>query len=375
MKTDLSIKEQFLQTGPVIFIFWIAVMTGLFSCTEGYKENDKGEITYDGDVVQAHGKLKRLSEDFAVDSLYVYYHNKEIEGAHIEGFKVLDEHFAKDGSSVFYCDDDAVLNSKLLNWGSHKQMVQVDPIEGADAASFEVIGNDYARDRKRAYYKQTHFSVDRADSLVVINTDFVKTGRYVYYQTALVKGSDARSFALCPGRFYATYAKDRSRAYYYNHGIHKIECDAASFVPIASEYAADNTTVFFRQYPLKGLKPRESRLQHFYFCSDKNLVYFGNELLKGMDAATFSVCTFKANAGDHGTYFSKDAVKVFYEDRQLPGADPATFTVLDEDYAKDKNRVYYHAIVLKDADAATFMIDPVKGIRDKKGSFDKDKRL
>ena len=120
-------------------------------------------------------------------------------------FEALDEHYARDKVRVFHCDT----YRKGQEYYSVKYN-RVDVLKAADAASFRIIKDGYARDAGHLYYIGTRVAVRDLESFVVLEHDYAKDRLIGYYQRAPVLGSDGASFTVLN----SSYAKDKSFVYY-----------------------------------------------------------------------------------------------------------------------------------------------------------------
>ena len=92
----------------------------------------------------------------------------------------------------------------------------------------------------------------------------------------------------------------------------------------------------------------------------KGNVYYGNEILEGVNLKTAELIGFSLLKDDKNVYYMgkkikdvkiknfeklsqsywKNENKIYYRDKKIENADIISFKVLNEDYAKDKNNVY-----------------------------------
>lgn len=148
----------------------------------------------------------------------------------------------------------------------------------------------------------------------------------VFYKDSAVAGADAETLVIFPK---SGYAKDDARVYSGSSVL--AGADTNSFTVVNDGY---------------------------YTAKDKNQVYYGGSILKGVeDPATF----------EKTSYGYKDKNGVYYTDPYSPnlfhkieGADPLTFVEIDKGFFKDKNNVYYdnayEIIKIEGVDSATFKL-------------------
>ena len=97
-----------------------------------------------------------------------------------------------------------------------------------------------------------------------------------------------------------------------------------------------------------------------YYSIDKGKVYYGNEILEGVNPKTVELIGFSLLKDDKNVYYMGEKIKnvkiknfeklgqnywkndnkIYYRDKKIENADIMSFKVLNEDYAKDKNNVY-----------------------------------
>ncbi len=190
---------------------------------------------------------------YTKDSNSVFVDGKKIEGMDPDTFEFFDDPCVRDKHSV-YCSGEKV--------------------SGADPDSYEVIRKycyddcellGFARDRRKVYKNYTEI-VPGADSKTfeLLSDEYQRDKNYAYRDGEGIKGSHGRTFevvGLCGWESFCT--KDRNFVYV-DGG--KIEgSDPATFEIVYEEY-----------YPASE------------FAKDKNLVYFG-EPIKGADPKTFEI--------------------------------------------------------------------------------------
>ena len=184
-------------------------------------------------------------------------------------------------------------------WGSSGK-----PMRGADAATFKVLNEIWAKDAKR-----------------------------VFVYDSLIRGADAESFEV----FNCLYARDSTRAYY-SYGIIK---------------TADHST--FRALDSGIRNTRHPWKSHSGFAADTDAVYHyaltvgKPSILKGADPATFESL---------GCDFGKDSERVYFQHARVPKADPSTFRLLGFHYATDGKKIFYANRIVEGADVDSFKEDP-----------------
>ncbi len=138
------------RTGIILFSLSIFVI----GCT-GY-ENDAGTIYY-----------KSWNEGTGSSK-------KELKWVSAKKFRVLIyEEYAKDDERVFY---------------------QGKKIEGADAKTFEAIGDFYARDKYRGYYGGDSIRSSSGTTFKIIDSYYSTDGKDIFYDTIPLKVASVKNF-------------------------------------------------------------------------------------------------------------------------------------------------------------------------------------
>ena len=232
------------------------------------------------------------------------------------------------------------------------------PIEGADAKSFQVLNDNYAKDKNQVYYGDTYrkgqeYYMVKHSRLRVLHAD-AATFRYLNYDYSQDKSSVFYEGVAFPVKDLATfelidrsYARDRVTGYYHQRPIPG--SDGSTFAMLSHGYSKDARNVFYstleprgndpirRSLPVKGAKPDSFKVLDSSYAADASQVYYkGNTLTK--DVAAFTVLELG---------YAKTGTVVYFEGKPVAGADVASFEMkldrLQEGVdAKDRNTTYRH---------------------------------
>ena len=123
--------------------------------------------------------------NFARDQHIAYFDAIAIEGSDGASFVALNDTYAKDKSSVYYC--------QTLSTGVRESGKASVKLADADPASFEVLDSDYARDARHAFYRAQQIT-DRPDVFVVVGDGYAKTDSRVFYEGVHLHEAMAKSF-------------------------------------------------------------------------------------------------------------------------------------------------------------------------------------
>lgn len=179
--------------------------------------------------------------------------------------------YVKKGGAVYYkswnegtgkkqsrLDADRLTFTQLRykNYAKDKTLVfyKGQPVAGADAASFEAIGEWYAKDNYRGYYGGDPIATSDGKSFRVINSYYSTDGKDVFFKTAPlhVAHPDAFTFIYTSGEdAWERWATD-GRYYYYTH--YKVpSADHANMVLYKKSggLSKDSKNVYFRDHLLR----------------------------------------------------------------------------------------------------------------------------
>ncbi|QXP59486.1 DKNYY domain-containing protein [Olleya sp. HaHaR_3_96] len=217
---------------------------------------------------------------------------KEIDGAHRDTFEVLDQDFAKDKHTVYYNDR---------------------PVIGADPDTAQSIPNTYSHPS----YKSS-----KRDS-----SGFLKDAKHVYCGSQLVTGADPITFTALWG----VYGMDKDFIYYYND--YKIpRTDTPSYIDNSNtEVLRMADKILYSGQVISDQGPDFMSIDADY-SKDKSHVYRYGKIQDGVDAESFKILS---------PYFRVDKNTAYYFDTPIIGSDAATFQVLNESFSKDNQHVYF----------------------------------
>ena len=235
-----------------------------------------------------------------------YYRELPIEGADAKSFEVLNDNYAKDKNDVYYGD--------TYRKGQEYYMIKhsrLRVLKGADPATFRYLNYDYSRDKSSAFYEGVAFPVQDIETFELIDRAYARDRVTAYYQQRPIPGSDGSSFAVIEGG----YSRDARHIFY------------SGLDPRGTE----------RSTALKGARPESFQvLGGGGYAADATQVYYRGHLL------TKEVASFKVL--DRG--YAKSTTHVYYEGKPIPGADAASFATLenltDTADAQDRNGTFRH---------------------------------
>ena len=297
----------------------MGLLSFIFGCggsdSPYHREKGKWYFKKDALSLEKGETLTPLSKKFAKSNRTAYFESSTIaDNIDVATFEALSDHYAKDRNSVWYCD--TYRKGQEYYTVKHYRTLR---LAGADAPSFRMLDNVYARDTNRVYRDGDAFMVRDINTYQRIGDQHAKDRISGYYMRAEIKGSDGSTFAFVDGH----YSKDAKHVFWSDYDSEK-----GAHAPVELSVT-----------------------------------------LPGADPATFAVIKDS---------YASDANQVYYDGRILSKA-PTAFRVLENGYAVSDRDVFYRGDVLKDADVASFVVlSPTEiGVtaQDKHGKFNYEKRV
>jgi hypothetical protein len=302
------------------------------------------------------------------DKVYYKYWNSgmgfetktfEIIGADPLTFKVLDEdNYAIDKKQAYY-KGEPILNSDpktfvpILDYyakDNYHAFMETKTIKKADGRSFTVInGGPYSKDKNDFYFDTIALNVNDLNSFKILN----KTDEYGYW------AKDKTHYYILSKKYpladYQTfinigngYAKDKFRAYFRNNII--LNADISTFKSIQYGYAEDKNSKFDGHEKLNIKDSKSYQIIKNGYTKDKLHVYSDNAIINGADPDTFEIVDWK---------WEKDKSTYYYQGKAMKSIDYKTFILLENNYSTDKNKVYYYDKEVVGADPSTFTVNDI----------------
>ena len=182
----------------------------------------------------------------------------------------------------------------------------------ADPASFEDLGNGYARDDQKAFLEGKIIKGADGKTFKCLEKPYAVDANHVFLLGTMMTGADPKSFII-HGQY---LTEDKNDFFWRGNPIHV--SDKRSFV-IIGDKDYDGTQ----------------------WAKDKNNAYYmGKQPVPLADYDSFHVIKETDSYGLQGHY-AADKYRVYYEDHIVEGADPETFTEIFDLVGQDKHRVYY----------------------------------
>jgi hypothetical protein len=218
-------------------------------------------------------------------------------------------------------------------------------IDGADAGSFEVFDQTFARDRSNVYLNGYVLpGADAASFQPLDRPGWAKDAHHVYLRDAPIS-DDPSHFDLLDGNL----AKDGAAVYWSDGSV--LSHDPAHFAIVSNVdhylFTKDGRTVHVNGSPIDGADPATFRVLGGAYATDGPSVFYFTDRIAGADAVALRPI--------EGPY-AGDGKRVYWMGKPIDGADPATFRVLNADFecSADARHAYYRQTVIAGADPRSF---------------------
>ena len=313
-----------IRLSKIVILVFLVANLGMAEYIK--KDND---VYYKDEIGQADEKKVNdadfktfivLNKIYGKDNKNVFYGDGKLENADFKTFKAVGENIGRDKDNFYWYNQKVKINPKDFKFYKNKDKIVyfrnngkiydlkgLDELNGIkDVDTFEVLDDEYSRDKHNIYYDGVTLSDVDMDTFQIIMQD--------------------------------TYAKDKNKVYYGSRPIREVN---PKTVKILSEiYLKDDKSVFTKYGKIENADLDSFEVlgeMHIYAKDNKNVYLFG-EIIKKADPRTFEIISEIAFA----TY-SKDKEKVYISGMEIKGADPKTFEIIKEEpsYSKDKKYLYY----------------------------------
>tara|TARA_B110000495_G_scaffold165294_1_gene151055 strand:- start:537 stop:1718 length:1182 start_codon:yes stop_codon:yes gene_type:complete len=238
------------------------------------------------------------------------------------GAKDLGEGYSRDGEFIFFegkrIDQEGAHDIDKFSRAVGRKLTLCSNV---DAASFQVLSEEYTKDKNKVYYK------------------WISPGRFWVVELSKTNPATFESVSF-------NLARDKNHAWYYGKILPGV--DATSLQIVDSGFVwKDDHHVWYKHKKIAGADPATFKHLEHGFYRDAENVYWCDTVLKGADPHTFR--TFGENSS-----YGADKNRVWGITKPLPFLDAPTFDVVHQSVYKDKNGVYAKGIRLDQAEPKTF---------------------
>ncbi len=193
-----------------------------------------------------------------------------------------------------------------------------DLVGGADAETFEIINNQYAKDKYRAYFEGKKITKSDVNTYELIKYVYSKDKSNVYYRRSVLTDK--------PQTFKILFLDRRT--------------------PNFIAFSTDGTKIYSEGKPFLPDKVDLStfeRVGKTGYARDKNHIYNSRKEIDA-DPETFEVI----NHSSFGNTYARDRSSVFYSGSKVEKADVKTHEIIDDRYHKDANHVFERTRTVSD---------------------------
>jgi hypothetical protein len=233
---------------------------------------------------------QEFQEKYEVRTDGVYYDGVLIKRAEAATFEFIGGDYAKDAFTIY---------SRGI------------AIPGANRQTFEYVGNGHAKDKNYIYNGFEIFSAEDPSSFEATTDDYYKRG--VSFRVYLIPPAADPQTVEHVGCF---YTKDDSAVYFYGKTI--VDADPATFSIVGGCYPKDSEHVYLEGKPIPHADPNTFEYLGLEYTKDADHAYFYGDVISGADATTFEYV---------GGGYAKDTAHVYLETDIVPNVDPASCTI------------------------------------------------
>jgi hypothetical protein len=233
--------------------------------------------------------------------------------------------------------------------------------KGADAKSFEVLNDIWAKDSKRLFCVGLRLMSADHDTFRVLNDLYARDKDNIFYLGGIAKKvADPATFEVLDSgsmdtpwhwKSYCGYARDSRHVYFYEPSKSSYPhvmrgADPATFRVLEHGYGTDGKSVYCNDTRIDGADPATFAQINYFFARDANHVFYLSRLLPDADLESFAIIS---------AYCAKDRNRVYLQDKVIESADSETFVTLDCGFVgRDRNHVFIHGKVVREVDLETF---------------------
>lgn len=244
-----------VETRPLFRL--LLLLTALFALTacnaQPYEQRDGvWHFEEEAMALQPGESLKPLNRRFAKSATRVFHRSTPIPGADAASFEALDENYARDARRAYYAQ--TIRRASEYYLAPHSQ---VRPLDLVNPRALKTLGQGYARDERVVLHAGETFPVRDARTFEVLDDGFARDRITGYFQQKPVPGSDGASFAVVNG----DYAKDARRVFYAEGAggapVFTVAAgaDPGTFEGLGGAYGRDARGVWFEGRPVEGADP------------------------------------------------------------------------------------------------------------------------
>ena len=172
---------------------------------------------------------------------------------------IVNAEYIKRNGEIYYRD-----------WSEEKTRI----LKNIDKKSFEILENDFAKDKNNIYYKGEKIEKIDPKSAKIFGSHFVKNEKIVFdaYEKKELKDVDTKTLKSV-GDY---YFKDKNNAYFDMKKIDE-KVDLETFVYLDFFYARDKNNLYFYGQKVKGVSPNNFEFWTSLSSVPDNIIKSGND--------------------------------------------------------------------------------------------------
>lgn len=194
-------------------------------------------------------------------------------------------------------------------------------------------------------FPSTAFAIDNADvkTFNILDSQYALDNTHVYFNGSLIPDADPASFELLDSPF------SRDAQHVYVSGT-VFTNDPANFEILTENVYRDSQHIYWSTEIISD-DPSNLEILHdenyYTYVKDSTTVFVNGNSIQGADSDSFEVIL---------DGYARDAAHIFYFGGIIPDADSATFEILESPYAKDGNSVFWMEHLIEGVDVSTFQV-------------------
>lgn len=261
-----------------------------------------------------------------------------------KSLKHISKNIYSDGSKIFFYFETGQYFDYPFSFGLGELISYFSVIPGVEIDTLQILEGNYLKDQNKVYHLTRKITADTS-TFEVIQEDFAKDKNGVWYNGYYCKEDiDLASFEIIrleAGVYKYYFAKDEKAVYSTQRSTRIGKYKGYSDLLVK----------------LKKSDPQSFEVINHIWAKDKNNVYCDGRIWSIIDPGTFE---FLFVVKDRDTSFAKDKNSLFNTNgrRVVKGIDGQSFVMLNEHWGKDKNVVFNFRTerIAKNLDVKTFEV-------------------
>ena len=329
-----------------------------------------------------------LNKIYGKDNKNVFYGDEKLENADFKTFQAVGENIGRDKDNFYWYNQKVKINPKdfklyknkdkivyFRNNGKIYDLKGLDELNGIeDVDTFEVLDDEYSRDKYNIYYGGVTFSdVDMDTFQIIMQDTYAKDKNKVYYGSRPIREVNPKTVKILS----EIYLKDDKSVFTKYGKIENADLDSFEVLGEMHIYAKDNKNVYLFGEIIKKADPKTFEIikEKPTYSKDKKYLYYSG---KKIDEIRDNLENMSAGVLD----IIKNGNRIYANGNRLNIENPENFKIIKNDYYNNPNIIYgkndkniyviigngqkIRSKVIKDADIDSFEIMEI-------GAYSRDK--